>query len=213
MFSFVNRLRVLKNVKMKTENAEFYFRKDVKFYLDQTSCIEVSGIVNIGFCNKNQHEYPTYQTSCISLGKNAKLIFKGNVFIAGGTSLAVKDDGEFIFEGNNYIARNSTFICSKKISYGINAASSWNFIGIDDDGHVFYHVDGTPIKRKYSPLIIEDNVAIQVNVTIPKGITIGKNSIIGASTTIRKDIPPNHLVYAEQNIKLRDDTTFGFHLT
>lgn len=205
-----NRIKALRHVKLMSEKAEFYFRDDVFFDLGLDSVIEVHGRVHIGFHHLCSRMYPTYQNSFITLGGNSKLVFYGDTYIAGGLSLTIKNNGVFTFYGNNYVARNSTFICSKEISYGKNSSSSWNFIAIDDDGHLFFDVDGTPINRNYLPLIIEDNVAIQVNVTIPRGITIGKNSVVGASTTLRQNIPSNHLVYSDQNIKMKDNTTFGF---
>jgi len=54
-------------------------------------------------------------------------------------------------------------------------------------------------KRK--GIIIEDNVWLGGSVIVLDGVTIGKNSIIGAGTVVTKDVPPNTLIYNENNLK------------
>lgn len=48
---------------------------------------------------------------------------------------------------------------------------------------------------------IGDGVWCGSNVVILKGVSIGSNSVVGAGTVVARDIPPNTLVYARQNLE------------
>lgn len=48
---------------------------------------------------------------------------------------------------------------------------------------------------KTRPVIIEDNVMINMNVTIMPGVRIGHHAIIGANSIVVKDVPP-YAIYA-----------------
>ncbi|MFC1522857.1 acyltransferase [Elusimicrobiota bacterium] len=211
MIPFFKRLRILSKVQLVSETSEFYFSKQVDFELNAGASIEVHGKVTIGFPLPGTGlGFPAHDKTVISLGKNARLKFLGDTFIANGSGLYVGENGVFTFAGNNFIAHNSLFLCKKEIWYGKNSSSSWNFTAIDDDNHSFYHTNGTPVHKKPKPLIIGDNVAIQVNVIIPAGVTIGANSIIGAGTVIRQDIPPNVRAYGKQEMRIKEGVTYGF---
>jgi len=64
-----------------------------------------------------------------------------------------------------------------------------------------FNLNGEKMNKKILPLIIEDNVGIQMNVTIPRGVLVGANSLIGANTVIRKDVSRETLIYTDNILK------------
>lgn len=211
MFKFFRRLKALKTVTLQNPNSEFYFSKETNIAVSPNSSIFVNGRVKLGYTLPGfDVELPSYNCSVLKMEENSRLIFEGDTFIAPGACIWIKKNATLVFRGNNFIARNTTLIVSNKIEYGLNSSSSWNFCGIDDDGHVFHHTDGMPIQRSKRELLIGENVAIQVNVTIPKGINIGEGSIIGANTVVRQNIPPMARVYSKQDLDIKEGITYGF---
>jgi acetyltransferase-like isoleucine patch superfamily enzyme len=210
LLNYIKRLKAMRQTSFTSEQGEIFFNKNVKLHLDKSARLNVGGKVHIGFTNPGAQEFPSFDRTVISLGKDARINFLGDVFISSGVGIYVRDGGEITFKGNNFIARNATFLCFEKITLGFNTSTSWNFIAFDTDGHEFHKSTGEVIPKKINPLTIGDNVAIQVNVMIPKGINIGNNAVIGPNTTIRQDIPDNVLVYHKQEMTIKEGVSFGF---
>lgn len=65
-----------------------------------------------------------------------------------------------------------------------------------DSAYIFYRrKKKLEEKRKYAPIVIEDDVFIGAGSTILPGVTIGRGSLIGAASVVTKDVEPN-CVYA-----------------
>jgi acetyltransferase-like isoleucine patch superfamily enzyme len=48
-----------------------------------------------------------------------------------------------------------------------------------------------------------------MNVVVPSGVTIGDNSVVAANTVLRRDVPPNSLVYQNPELIVRSGYTTG----
>ncbi|MCK5074077.1 MAG: hypothetical protein KAQ98_11675, partial [Bacteriovoracaceae bacterium] len=164
------------------------------------------GTFNLGFPLPKTIPYSTYNKTTLFMGENSTIICEGNVLIAPGATIRVKDNATLIFKGDDIIAHNFTLICSKEVEFGKNVNVSWNNTFIDHDEHFIWKND-RKIKPFFHPLKIGNNVGIQMNVLIPRGVTIGDGSVVSCGTTIRKNIPARSLVYHNPELVIKD----GFH--
>ncbi len=210
MFNLFRKWKSVRQTSIHTLEGEIYYSPDTKIFIEDGAEIHVYGKVTIGYPLPGLRPCPSFRESIISLKKGSKLIFKGNTHISSGVGIYLDEEAVLEFNGNNCVAHNSIILCKNHISYGLNSSSSWGLNMIDDDGHRFHTPEGEPIKRELKPLIIGNNVAIQINVTIPKAIQIGDGAIIGANTTLRSDIPSNVRAYGKQQIDIKENTTYGF---
>ena len=71
---------------------------------------------------------------------------------------------------------------------------SWNLSIFDSIGHGLILEDSGEAEIE-KPITIGDDVWIGPYSIIMKGVTIGNNSVIGAGSVVRRDVPPNSLVY------------------
>lgn len=213
MMNFFRRIKTILSTEVVGEKSGIYFSKDVIFFIEKGAKIIVKGNVTFGFPLPGLHPFPSYNHSVISLKKDSKLIFHGDAFIANGTGIYLDEGSCLEFAGNNSVAHNSTILCKNHIRYGLNAASSWNFNAIDDDGHLFTNIEGVVIPRKKKPLLIGDNVAIKINVTIPKSVTIGDGAIVGACTILRSDVEPFTCVYSSSDLNIKRGVTYAHQLS
>ena len=207
---FLNKIIALKKVEFANDLAEFYLAKDVDISVAPSASVRVAGKVTIGFPLPATTHYPSYNRSVLRLDEGAKLICDGNVHIANGCSILIGRGGVLHFKGGNFLAHNCTILCKERIEVGKNTSISWNFTGIDDDGHRFFDLDGKIKSRRTRPVIVGDNVAIQINACIPKGVTIGDGAIIGAGTYVREDVPAGCLYYSNPTVCKKEGVTFGF---
>jgi acetyltransferase-like isoleucine patch superfamily enzyme len=209
--SFLNRLRFSRHVEQATDGCWYFLGPGVRCFLGHNSKIILhKSSVKIGVPLPGTPRYATKSTTVIHLGDNAKLEFFGNVFIAPGTTIRVKDDAVLTFCGQNSVGHDSLLFCGKRVILGQRARLSWNVTLMDDDGHSFFDMARQVLPRRVKPLVIGDNVGIQMNVVIPRGVTIGENSIISANTVLRQDVRPNCLVFSHTELKVRDNVTTGF---
>jgi acetyltransferase-like isoleucine patch superfamily enzyme len=211
VINFIRKRNFLKITQYVSDDSAVIFGSSIEVFSAKTSNIELQGKLLLGVPLTGtlpgfSHKY----TTIVSLGKNSKLIIHGDVHIAPGCTIRVGENGVLELGGKNVIAHDTTIIATKKISIGKNSSISWNCNLIDDDAHSFFRTDGKKIKRIRKPLVIGDNVGIQMNVVIPSGGTIGDNSIISANTVIRTDVPQDTLIYSVNENKSLPNFTTGF---
>jgi acetyltransferase-like isoleucine patch superfamily enzyme len=206
---FYKRIKFIQHSHIRT-GASLVLGADLKIDFSPMSEVIVNGKVSISLPHPNSPDLPCYKHSMIKLGRNSKLIFDGDVFIAGGFYLSVADNATVIFRGKNFIGRNSTIISKHFVELGFQTSVSWNFVGMDFDGHQFFNINKEMIKKVINPLIIGKNVAIQANVFIPKGLIVGHDSIIGSNTTLRCNTDPNQMIFTKNDYVIRKDMNFGF---
>jgi len=203
--------RFLQNTTYLSDTAEVLFGSNVQVLASKNSKIFLNGklIVGVpltgtspGFSHKN--------STIVCLGENSTLQINGDVHIGPGCTIRVGANGTLTLEGGNVIAHDTTIISTKKISLGKNTSVSWNCTLIDDDAHSFFRTDGKKIKKIRKPLLIGNNVGIQMNVLIPSGTKIGNNSIISANTVVRAEVLDNTLIYTTNEYKTLSNFTTGF---
>ena len=205
------RFRAYKRVKYLSENGLFAISKSVAIPTHSTSSIIIKDKCVIGFFNPRVSSLVSHlPDTIISIGENGVLECNGKVNIYPGTTIKIGKNAHLIFEGNNIIAHNSIILCNRKIIIGKNSAISWNTTLIDDDNHTFYKPDGRALKKIPHSLVIGENVGVQMNVSIPAGVTIGNNTIVSANTVVRQDLPPDSLVYTNNEIVTKKGYTTGF---
>jgi acetyltransferase-like isoleucine patch superfamily enzyme len=199
--SFLSRIFYYRNI---TENNGYSnISWSTKLNFQKTSKIDCeNGLFQFGHPLSFETQFLTQNGSMINLGKNSKIIIKGNVYIAPGSSIFVHDNATLIFEGENVLAHNTKIHCYKKIKFGVGTSCSWNCSFMDWDGHEFIRLDGKK-NDFYRPLIFGEYVGIQMNVICPKGIIVGDNSIISAGTVLRQDVPSNSLAFSNQELKVK----------
>ncbi len=125
----------------------------------------------------------------------AKKIFKycgSNINIGKGARFG---NGKNIEIGDNsgigmYSKVPNDIIIGKDVMMGLN-------VTIFGSNHVFDRVD-LPIRKqgmkKYSPVIIEDDVWIGSNVIIMPGLSIKKGTVIGAGAIVTKEFPSYSII-------------------
>lgn len=207
-FKFKNRFTLYRNAKLSNSFLSISWKTSLN--IDPTSTIEINdGFFSVGFPRDKKTQMPSYDRSLIIMGKNSKIIINGNVSIASGCTIILKENAVLTFEGDNIFAHNCFFHSHKNIYFGKNVCSSWNCTFFDFDGHYFETIDHRPIKSFYKPLIVNDNVGFQMNVVIPRGVTVGKNSIISTNTTLRNDVEENTLAYSNPMIQVKNGYLSG----
>ncbi|MCM2351128.1 MAG: acyltransferase [Bacteriovoracaceae bacterium] len=206
---YYQRFKFLRHVQYKGSNSFTIFDKSAEINIKKGSQIIINGVLKIGGSLPESIEIPSYNKTRIVMEEDTKLVIEGDVYIASGTFIHIKKGATLKLKGRNFIGHNNFLVCSKEISLGKNTSTSWNVTLIDHDGHTLYFSSGKPLKKMIRPLIIEDNVGIQMNVTIPSGITIGKNSLIGANSVIRENIPSNSLIYHRNELRRKDGISAG----
>jgi len=207
--TFIQKLKFLKSVEYANERAYIIFDGKLHLIAHKSCRVIIKGVLKIGGELPLSPAIPSYNKTCIIMEPESSLIIEDDVYIASGTMLNIKKGASLTFKGKNYIGYNNYIMCSSKMMIGKNTSTSWNVTLIDHDGHTLYNQFGKPLKRLMKPLIIEDNVGIQMNVTIPTGNHIGESSLIGANSVIRESIPKNTFVYHSNELRKKNGISAG----
>jgi len=120
----------------------------------------------------------------IDVGRGVRLSMGSKIVCGGHLSL-----GPRVIVGPNTI-----IMCATQIKIGARCMISWNCSIFDSIGHRMW-LEGQSEAEIETPVIIGDDVWIGPYSIIMKGVTIGDNCIIGAGSVVRRDVPPNSLVY------------------
>lgn len=137
--------------------------------------------------------------SAIKVGENSVVFGELLTFGFGGNINIGKDC---------FVGQNSKVRSAEKITIGNEVLISHNVNIIDTNSHELDHLkraDGykrmllkghSKLKGEVltCPVIIEDNVWINVNSVILKGVTIGKGAIIAAGSVVTKNVAPFTMV-------------------
>jgi len=120
----------------------------------------------------------------IEMGRGARLAMGSKIVCGGHLSI-----GPRVIVGPNTI-----IMCATQVRIGARCMISWNCSIFDSIGHRMW-LEGQDEAEIEAPIIIGDDVWIGPYAIIMKGVTIGNNCIIGAGSVVRRDVPPNSLVY------------------
>ncbi|RYZ90648.1 MAG: hypothetical protein EOP06_07670 [Proteobacteria bacterium] len=201
---FVSRISAFKRIELLNAHAGVQFSRSTEFRTKATSKIlVVDGTLTVGYPLAAQKAFATADRTVITLGANSTIKVLGDVIIAPGATIRVEDGAELILGGSNIFAHNLTIICGKKMVFGKGAEISWNVTFIDDDGHTMENKAGRALRILYRPMIIGENVGIQMNSIFPRGVSVGANSIIASGTVVRRDIPENCLALSDAPLKIK----------
>ncbi|MEY3903416.1 MAG: hypothetical protein RL189_2722 [Pseudomonadota bacterium] len=200
----ISRIRALKHVSVEGSQARFLFANNVNIRCAKGARIIVkNGIVRLGYDLPGLSKHASFGTSEITLGENATLVFEGDVCIAPGATLILGKNAQSVFAGNNFVSYNFKLICNRMFRMGRFANASWGVTLIDDDLHHFTRADGKKLRVASRPLVVGDNVGIQMNVSVPRGVTIGDNSVLTSGLVLRQDLPANITAIGEVSMKVK----------
>lgn len=85
-------------------------------------------------------------------------------------------------------------MAATQVRIGARCMISWNCSIFDSIGHRMWLKDQEEAEIE-APITLGDDVWIGPYSIIMKGVTIGNNCIVGAGSVVRRDVPPNSLVY------------------
>jgi len=150
-----------------------------------------------GVLRKYQFDSP----HIVALGRGVTIIRRGGKLVTGsGVRIA---DHCFIDVGANGLLSIGTrtiigpytrIMAATEVRIGARCMISWNCSIFDSIGHRLW-LEETGEAEVEAPITIGDDVWIGPYSIIMKGVTIGSNSVIGAGSVVRRDVPPNTLVY------------------
>ena len=150
-----------------------------------------------GVLRKYQFESP----HIVALGRGVTIIRRGGKLVTGsGVRIA---DHCFIDVGANGLLSIGTrtiigpytrIMAATEVRIGARCMISWNCSIFDSIGHRLWLEETGEVEIE-EPITIGDDVWIGPYSIIMKGVTIGSNSVIGAGSVVRRDVPPNTLVY------------------
>jgi acetyltransferase-like isoleucine patch superfamily enzyme len=127
-------------------------------------------------------------------GKGARLIAGRGVRISPGCVLRVGPTGTLSLGARTVVGPYTRIMAATEVRIGARCMISWNCSIFDSIGHRLW-LEETGEAEIEEPITIGDDVWIGPYSIIMKGVTIGSNSVIGAGSVVRRDVPPNTLVY------------------
>lgn len=145
------------------------------------------------------------------------MTFHGRVFLDHGVQLIVRPGGSLLFEGDNYVLRDSQVVVGpgQKIRIGARTTIDRNaIIGgnvtigpdclvaprvfVSSGRHQFRAEVGLTIREqdeKYgneagdAPVVVRENCWLGVNTVVLGGVVLGSNSVLAANAVVTKSFP------------------------
>ena len=127
-------------------------------------------------------------------GRGARLIAGRGVRISPGCVLRVGSSGLLSLGTRTVVGPNTRLMAATQVRIGARCMISWNCSIFDSIGHRLWLEETGEVEIE-EPITIGDDVWIGPYSIIMKGVTIGSNSVIGAGSVVRRDVPPDSLVY------------------
>lgn len=150
-----------------------------------------------GILRKHQFDSP----HIVALGKGVTIIRRGGKLVTGsGVRIAdhcfidVGSRGLLSIGTRTVIGPYTRIMAATEVRIGARCMISWNCSIFDSIGHRLW-LEETGETEIEAPITIGDDVWIGPYSIIMKGVTIGNNCVIGAGSVVRRDVPPNTLVY------------------
>lgn len=136
--------------------------------------------------------------------KGGRIILGKRVSVNRNSELAVTQNALLTIGNDSGVGDNCVIVARERITIGSSVMIGPN-VCIYDHDHV-YQKEGVMRDMGFAtaPVTIEDNVWIGAGVIILKGVTIGTGSVIAAGTVVTKDVPANSVVYARQELVIKN---------
>ena len=150
------------------------------------------------FLNKNIKIKLTQRISFSTLLKveNNNSFISINSYLHTRRNVTVHADGGNIVIGKHvFINENSSIISKEDIVIKDHVSIGPNVMIYDHDHNI---LEGTGYIK--APILIDKKVWIGANCVILKGVHIGAGSVIAAGTVLRKNVPPDCLVFNESKL-------------
>jgi len=139
----------------------------------------------------------------VFLGKRVRIIHRGGGGrIITGRGCRITDDcfldvglnGLISIGTRTVIGPHTRIMAATQVRIGARCLISWNCSIFDSIGHRMW-LEGQDEAEIEAPITIGDDVWMGPYSIVMKGVSIGSNCIIGAGSVVRRDVPPNSLVY------------------
>jgi acetyltransferase-like isoleucine patch superfamily enzyme len=130
----------------------------------------------------------------IGKGWDGRLVAGRGVRIAYGCVILVGHKGSLSLGTRTIIGPNTRIMAATQVRIGARCMISWNCSIFDSIGHRMW-LEGQDEMEMEAPITIGDDVWIGPYTVIMKGVNIGNNCVVGAGSVVRRDVPPNTLVY------------------
>lgn len=127
-------------------------------------------------------------------GKGARIVTGRGCRIADHCHLEVGATGLISIGPRTVIGPHTRIMANTQVRIGARCMISWNCSIFDSIGHRMW-LEGQDEAEIEAPITIGDDVWIGPYSIIMKEVTIGNNCIVGAGSVVRRDVPPNSLVY------------------
>jgi acetyltransferase-like isoleucine patch superfamily enzyme len=149
----------------------------------------------------NAHKFESHEPIVIGRnvtiakdGKTGRLIAGRGVRIARDCVIVVGGQGLLSLGTRTIVGPYTRIMAASEVRIGARCMISWNCSIFDSIGHRMW-MQGQDEAEIEAPIVVGDDVWIGPYSIIMKGVTIGNNCIVGAGSVVRRDVPPNTLVY------------------
>lgn len=140
----------------------------------------------------------------LDISPDAHFQIAEGVTINESNNIAVKKGGQLIIGKDTYITR-TTIAVLERVEIGENCILGEG-LKIFDHNHEYTTEPFSVSKTEFNtaPVKLGNNVWTGANCIILKGVTIGDNVILGAGCIIHKDVPANSVVFANQELVIKE---------
>lgn len=149
-------------------------------------------MVKIGIVNGSEGVL-TSRRCFLGCDKASKIVFKGDVTMAPGSTLKAVQGGILTIGDKDSFNYHCTILCKKSITIGDKVMTGWNILISDGDGHTIENEAGNQINNPQK-IVIGHQVWLGANTTILKGVFINDNSIIGMGSIVTKSIEQKNVI-------------------
>lgn len=140
----------------------------------------------------------------LHIDSNSRVEFGDFAYLKKGTDVEAYDGAIIKIGSNFFVNKNSSILSRAGITIGDNCVFAAEVMIYD---HNFRRDQpGVPfVKQGFESrkITIGNNVWLGARVFVGPGVTIGDNVIVGTGTLVKKDIPPNTMVYSRSELVLR----------
>lgn len=129
----------------------------------------------------------------IGADSNSKIIFKGHITMAQGSTIKAICGGKLILGKNLWFNYNCKILCKHSITINDDSLFGWNVTISDGDGHPIFD-ESKKIINNPRDIIIGQHVWIGYNASIMKGSYISENSVVGCNSLVNKQFYEKNII-------------------